>query len=42
MQAEDRHEHAGAGVSEWQPSQRYPDPAVHVVDESFARYKLNL
>jgi gluconolactonase len=32
----------GAGVSEWQPSQRYPDPAVHVVDESFARYKLNL
>jgi gluconolactonase len=29
-------------VSDWQPSQRYPDPAVRVVDESFARYKLNL
>jgi gluconolactonase len=29
-------------VSEWQPSQRYPDPSVVVVDESFARYKLNL
>jgi len=29
-------------VSEWQPSQRYPDPAVHVIDESFARYKLTL
>jgi gluconolactonase len=29
-------------VSDWQPSQRYPDPLVHVVDQSFARYKLNL
>jgi gluconolactonase len=29
-------------VTEWQPSQRYPDPLVHVVDQSFARYKLNL
>ena len=29
-------------MSDWQPSARYPDPAVHVVDESFARYKLNL
>ena len=29
-------------VSDWAPSQRYPDPAVHVVDQSFARYKLNL
>jgi gluconolactonase len=29
-------------VAEWQPSPRYPDPLVHVVDESFARYKLNL
>ena len=29
-------------MSDWQPSQRYPDPAVRVVDESFARYKLNL
>ena len=29
-------------MSDWQPSQRYPDPSVHIVDESFARYKLNL
>jgi gluconolactonase len=29
-------------VSDWQPSARYPDPSVHVVDASFARYKLNL
>jgi gluconolactonase len=29
-------------VSDWQPSPRYPDPSVEVVDESFARYKLNL
>jgi len=28
--------------SGWQPSQRYPDPAVVVVDESFARYRLPL
>jgi gluconolactonase len=26
----------------WQPSARYPDPAVQVLDQSFARYKLNL
>jgi gluconolactonase len=29
-------------VSDWQPSQRYPDPSVVIVDQSFARYKLNL
>ena len=29
-------------MSDWQPSQRYPDPSVVVVDHSFARYKLNL
>jgi gluconolactonase len=29
-------------VGEWQPSERYPDPSVVVVDESFAKYKLNL
>jgi gluconolactonase len=29
-------------VSDWQPSQRYPDPSVEIIDESFARYKLNL
>jgi gluconolactonase len=29
-------------MAEWQPSQRYPDPSVHVVDESVARYRLPL
>jgi gluconolactonase len=24
----------------WQPSQRYPDPAIEVLDASFARYRL--
>lgn len=28
--------------SQWQPSQRYPDPAVRVIDPSFTKYKLNL
>jgi gluconolactonase len=26
----------------WLPSQRYPDQSIHVLDESFARYRLNL
>jgi gluconolactonase len=26
----------------WQPSARYPDPAVEVLDQSFAKYRLNL
>jgi len=26
----------------WQPSQRYPDSSVQVLDQSFARYRLNL
>ena len=26
----------------WQPSPRYPDPAVQILDQSFGRYKLNL
>ena len=26
----------------WEPSQRYPDPAVMVLDSAFARYRLNL
>jgi gluconolactonase len=29
-------------MNDWQPTPRYPDPAVVVVDQSFARYKLNL
>ena len=26
----------------WQPSQRYPDASVRVLDQSFAKYRLNL
>jgi gluconolactonase len=33
---------AFAAAADWQPSQRYPDPAVKVLDPSFARYRLNL
>jgi gluconolactonase len=33
---------ARSAFGQWQPSQRYPDPTVQVVDPSFARYKLNL
>jgi gluconolactonase len=25
----------------WQPSQRYPDPAIQILDQSFARYRIN-
>ena len=28
--------------AEWQPSQRYPDPLVRVVDASFSKYRLSL
>jgi gluconolactonase len=31
-----------AAETPWQPSQRYPDSAVQVIDQSFARYRLNL
>ena len=29
-------------MSEWQPSERYPDPSVVVEDESFRKYHLPL
>ena len=29
-------------MSDWSPSPRYPDPLVQVVDQSFAKYRLNL
>src|SRR5207244_10123639 len=29
-------------LAEWQPSQRYPDPLIKIVDPSFARYRLAL
>lgn len=28
--------------AEWQPSPRYPDPLVRIIDPSFAKYRLNL
>jgi gluconolactonase len=28
--------------AEWTPSERYPDPAVRIIDPSFAKYRLNL
>lgn len=27
---------------EWQPSQRYPDPLVRIIDPTFTKYRLNL
>jgi gluconolactonase len=33
---------AAQAFGQWQPSQRYPDPAVQIVDQSFARYRLAL
>lgn len=28
--------------ADWEPSQRYPDPSVRIIDQSFAKYRLNL
>jgi len=28
-------------VQQWQPSSRYPDPAIEILDQSFAKYRLN-
>ncbi|MBI1311106.1 SMP-30/gluconolactonase/LRE family protein [bacterium] len=28
--------------AEWEPSQRYPDPRVRIIDSSFAKYRLSL
>jgi len=30
------------GLGQWEPSQRYPDPAVKVLDPSFAKYRVTL
>lgn len=32
---------SGAG-GDWEPSQRYPDPRVRIIDPGFAKYRLNL
>jgi gluconolactonase len=34
--------HAQRAAAQFQPSQRYPDPLVRVIDASFAKYRLNL
>ena len=31
---------APRAASQWQESQRYPDPRIQIVDESFARYRI--
>src|SRR5678815_6109407 len=36
----DRLAAAPRAFAQWQPSQRYPDPAIQIVDQSFARYRL--
>jgi gluconolactonase len=33
---------AGAAQAQWQPSQRYPDPAFKILDPSFAPYRVTL
>ncbi|HUL78868.1 MAG TPA: SMP-30/gluconolactonase/LRE family protein, partial [Vicinamibacteria bacterium] len=33
---------APRAFADWQPSPRYPDPAVRIIDPSFARYRLAL
>ena len=33
---------APRALAQWQPSPRYPDPLVQIVDQSFARYRLGL
>ncbi len=33
---------ASRAFAQWQPSQRYPDPALKVLDPSFARYRIGL
>ena len=33
---------APRAFAQWQPSQRYPDPTVQILDQGFARYKLGL
>jgi gluconolactonase len=33
---------AARGSAQWQPSQRYPDPAVKVLDPGFAKYRIGL
>ena len=31
---------APRAFAQWQPSQRYPDPSIKIIDPSFARYRI--
>jgi hypothetical protein len=31
---------SSANAVPWQPSQRYPDPAIQILDQSFDRYRI--
>jgi gluconolactonase len=33
---------AGSGRADWRPTQRFPDPAVQIVDPRFERYRIGL
>src|SRR5947209_147544 len=33
---------AGPALAQWQPSERYPDPAIRTLDASFNKYRLAL
>src|SRR5216683_3288681 len=33
---------AGETMTSWQPNERYPDPAVRVLDKEFLKYRLAL
>ena len=32
---------APRALAEWEPSDRYPDPAIQILNPSFAKYRLN-
>jgi len=32
---------ASRALAAWEPSDRYPDPAIQILDPSFAKYRLN-
>jgi gluconolactonase len=33
---------AGRALADWQPAQRFPDPAVEILDPAFAKYRVTL
>jgi gluconolactonase len=42
MTQDSRNDMTAAGAPQWQPSQRYPDPAVRTLDPSFDKYRIVL